>query len=103
MAGKGEKAKIPLKSCGLGEGCSVVHGVGCEGAGREPRMGLVRAGCPFCRGDRGIWTCFTPSQSEQRAWQVFLAGKVGQAETQGASELNNREPAASKLNYSGLA
>lgn len=66
-------------------------------------MGLVRAGCPFCRGDRGIWTCFTPSQLEQRAWQVFLAGKVGQAETQGASELNNREPAASKLNYSGLA
>lgn len=52
MAGKGEKAKIPLKSCGLGEGCSVVHGVGCEGAGREPRMGLCVRDVPSAVGTR---------------------------------------------------
>lgn len=102
-AGKEEKAKIPLTSCGVGEGCSVALVVGWGGCRGRLQDGAVCVGCPSCHGDQGVWASFAPLHSEHRAWQVFLAVKVGQAETQGESKLTDLEPATSKLNYSGPA
>lgn len=99
-AGKGDKEKMPLKSSGAGEECSVAHVVGRGGAGENPGWGwgwgmsLLPWGSGCLRQLRPIVL---------RTWQVFLAVKVGQAETQGASELTNLKPTTSKLNYSGPA
>lgn len=54
-------------------------------------------GCPSCHRDQDAW------DHEHHAWLVLLAVKVGQVETQGASELTNLEPTMWKLNYSRLA
>lgn len=95
-AGKGKKAKILPKSCGLGEGCSVVHVVGCEGAGGDPEMGLCARVVPPAMGTRvsePASPCRTQSIVPGRFSWLF---KVGQAETQGASVLTNLKPATSK-------
>lgn len=62
------------------------------GVGERLKAGAVCKGYPSCHRDQ-----------EHHAWLVFLAVKVGQAETQGASELANLEPTMWKLNYSGPA
>lgn len=49
-AGKGEKAKISLKYCGVGKGCSVAFVVGCGGAGGDSRMGLHAGNVPPAMG-----------------------------------------------------
>lgn len=64
------------------------------GVGERLQAGAVYKGCPSCHRDQDAWA------QEHHAWLVLLAAKVGQAETQGASELTNLEPTMWKLNYS---